>query len=124
LHNVQRGVKIIIAHSAIAHCATKIEGAAMHLTRLRQLKNLSLVDLGEMVGLDASTIHRAEKMQKSAKLSTYIACADALGVTLSDIFADDITPTERAVLEAFRRLPADQHARVLGLLELAAAQPR
>ena len=96
----------------------------MHLTRLRQLKNLSLVDLGEMVGLDASTIHRAEKMQKSAKLSTYIACADALGVTLSDIFADDITPTERAVLEAFRRLPADQHARVLGLLELAAAQPR
>jgi transcriptional regulator with XRE-family HTH domain len=124
LHIVQRRVKTIIAHSAIAHCATENEGAAMHLARFRQLKNLSLVDLGEMVGLDASTVHRAEKMQKSAKLSTYIACAEALGVTLADIFAEDMTPTERAVLEAFRRLPEEQHARVLGLLELAATQPR
>lgn len=63
----------------------------MNLTGIRRERGLTQRALGELIGIDAATINRAEKMDQTAKLATYIRCADALGVTLADLFADDRT---------------------------------
>jgi transcriptional regulator with XRE-family HTH domain len=93
----------------------------MNLAKLRNLRGLKQDQLAELIGVTQPTIHRAEAMDKSAKLSTYIACADALGVTLAEIFADDRDPVEQQVLQAVRRLGPVGQRRALALLELAEA---
>ncbi len=75
-----------------------------------------------MIGKDASTVQRAEKMHSSAKLETYQLCATALGVSLSDIFSDDLTVIERELIKAFRAFPADQRGGFVGLIEMAKAR--
>lgn len=75
-----------------------------------------------MVGVDASTIQRAETMQKSAMLDTYQRCADQLGVRLYDIFADDRAPIEAELLQIFRNIAPEKHQELLGLLRLAQAR--
>jgi hypothetical protein len=58
-------------------------------------------------------------MHPSAKLATYIAAAQALNVTLPDLFVPNRSEIEFAVAAILRRLsPADQ-ARALAMLELA-----
>ena len=97
----------------------RAQNAAMNLTRIREAKGLSQRALGEMVGVDASTINRAEKMHSSAKLHTYIMCAEALGVSLADLFADDRSALEAELIGAFRKIPASRHAELLAMLRLA-----
>lgn len=94
----------------------------MQLKRIREARGLSLQDLGDMIGMSASTLQRAETMQSTAKLETFMKCADALGVRLSDIFADDRDETEMSFLTAFRRLPPDRRELLVGMLRLAEAQ--
>lgn len=91
----------------------------MNLARIRKAQGLSLVDLGDMIGKDASTVHRAEKMDKTAKLETYQMCAAALGVTLQAIFCDDLEPVERELITAFRAVPESQRAVFVGLIAMA-----
>lgn len=91
----------------------------MNLSKIRKERNLTLKDLGEMIGMDPATVQRAETMQGTAKLSTYIKCANALGVTLEDIFCDPRDSLERELIIAFRQLSNDKKAHVLGLLRLA-----
>lgn len=93
----------------------------MRLAEIRNAKGLSQKALGEMIGRDASTINRAESMHHSAKLATYIACADVLGVRLSDIFSDNLTLPEREIIETFRSAPPDVRERLAQLLAIAAA---
>ena len=95
----------------------------MNLRAIRQAKGLRLTDLADMIGTDVSTVSRAENMHKSAMLATYIKCAEALGVTLADLFSDDRTALEQSLISAFRRVPTDKHAMLFDLLKLAEAQP-
>lgn len=97
-------------------------GCAMNLARLRKTKKLSQVALGELIGVDGSTIQRAETMHHSAKLETYQKCAEALGVTLADLFTEDLSPVERALVAAFRQIPDQQKHVVQGMVRLAAGQ--
>lgn len=94
----------------------------MRLAAIRQAKGLSQRDLADMVGTSQPTIQRAEIGHPSAKLSTYIECAAALGVTLADIFDDDRSDLERRIVEAFRALPADAQSRALGIFDLVGGQ--
>lgn len=94
-----------------------------HLARIRELRGLNQRQLGEMIGRDQSTIQRAETGHPSAKLATYVACAEALGVTLADLFAADMTPIERQLVTIFRSVPPEKHAQLLQVLELAATLP-
>lgn len=96
----------------------------MNLTRIRKLRGLSQRALAELIGVDASTIHRAEVGHESAKLATYQACADALGVTLADLFADDLSPVEREFLRLFRSIPPEKHEALRAALALAQVQPQ
>ena len=96
----------------------------MQMANIRKTQKLSQRALAEKVGVDASTIQRAEAMSDSAMLKTYKMAAQALGVTLSDLFADDRTPIENVLLDVFRRIPEDRHDELVRILELAANPPR
>lgn len=75
-----------------------------------------------MIGRDASTVHRAEKMHPTSKLETYRLCADALNVTLADLFCDDLTPVERELVKAFRATAEDQRLIYRALIDQAKAR--
>jgi transcriptional regulator with XRE-family HTH domain len=92
---------------------------SMQLSELRKSRGLSQRLLAEMVGVDQATIQRAEKMHKSAMLATYVACAKALQVSLSDIFATDRSAVETELLQVFRGIPEAKHPELLRLLRLA-----
>lgn len=92
----------------------------MNLGRIRKLKGLSLADLAAKIGKDPSTVQRAETMHKSAKLETYFHCAEALGVTISDIFCEEFTPIERELVMVFRQIPPERHAALAEVLRMAA----
>lgn len=93
----------------------------MNLARIRKAKGLSLEALGEMIGMDPSTVHRAEKMHPTAKLETYRRCAEALGVTLSDLFCAPLSPVEQELIDAFRAVPEDRRGIFRELVSLAKA---
>lgn len=82
--------------------------AGMNLATYRKAKKLSQQALAEMVGVDQSTIQRAEKMHASARLETYVKCAEALGVTLSDLFSDERSAEEALLVIAFRSSDASR----------------
>ena len=98
-----------------------MHNAHMQMANLRKLRNLSQKALGDLVGVDASTIQRAEKMADSAMLKTYKMAAQAMGVTLSDLFSDDRSATEQILLDVFRRIPPARHDELVRLLEIAAS---
>lgn len=123
LHIMQRTVNHHIARGALPQIHLQWDYATMNLTKLRNARGLSQKALGDMIGMDAATINRAEKMHSSAKLTTYIACADALGVTLEDIFGPDLSELESKIIEAFRSMPEVKRQQVAGLLDLIEAQP-
>lgn len=72
-----------------------------------------------MIDKDASTVHRAEKMHKSAMLETYLKIADVLDISLSDIFCDDLDPVERELVQAFRKVPPERRGVFSELIKLA-----
>lgn len=96
----------------------------MNLRRIRELRGLKQADLADMIGKDKSTVSRAEAMHPTAKLETYQLCAVALGITLADIFCDDITPVKRELLDMIDRLPEDKLATVSDLLKMAVGDGR
>ena len=93
----------------------------MNLARIRKSLGLSQTDLAEMIGMDTASISRAENMQKSAKLETYQLCAQALGITLADIFCDSMAPVERELILAYRASP-ESHRAFEGLIDMAKAR--
>lgn len=93
----------------------------MNLARIRKARGLSQTDLAEMIGMDTASVSRAENMHKSAKLETYQLCAEALGITLADIFCDTIAPIERELVAAYRAAP-ESHRAFEGLIDMAKAR--
>lgn len=120
---MQRPVNTHIARGALPQFHRRWDDAPMNLTKIRTARGLSQKALAEMIGMDAATINRAEKMHPSAKLTTYVACAEALGVTLEDIFGPDLSDLESRIIEAFRSMPEAKRKQVAGLLDLIEAQP-
>ena len=94
----------------------------MRLAQIRQQRGLSQRDLAEMVGLNASTVHRAEVMHPTAKLSTLVACAAALNVSLADLFDDERDQIEAELLRMFRAVPPDRRDDLWRLLRLVQQQ--
>jgi len=93
----------------------------INLANLRKLRGLSQRDLAAMIKMDAATVQRAEVGHKSAKLETYLLCAEALEITLSDIFCESITQQERELITIFRETPEEKRHRLFDLLDLAKA---
>lgn len=92
---------------------------SMNLRQIRELRGLKQADLADMLGVDKSTISRAEAMHPSAKLDTYQKCADVLNVTLADLFCDDLSPVKRELLVMIDKVPDESLGAVMQLLKMA-----
>ncbi|RJE87981.1 helix-turn-helix domain-containing protein [Paracoccus onubensis] len=90
----------------------------MNIDRIRSARGLNQEDLAEMSGLKQSTISKIENGFDGVTLRVLKKIAVALGVEVRDLFDDDRTVAERALLSAFRNLPADRQQ---GWLDLAEA---
>lgn len=123
LHIMQATVKGNLAHCEITLDARPCDHCPMNLAKIRASRDLTLEQLGEMIGLSASTVQRAEIMHHTAKLGTYSKCAAALGVTLADLFCDDRTQAEDAIIAAIRGLSDDRRDILLGMSRVVEGQP-
>lgn len=90
--------------------------APMRLAQLRKRKKLTQVELAEMSGVEQATISRIERGSDAVTLRTLRQIADALHVSVGDLFLDDRTSAEAALVQAFRALPK---ARQDGWLDIA-----
>lgn len=116
MREVNIHVKYIYAQCDFATNHPSIDNAPMNIATLRRLRGLTQTDLAEMVRLTQPTISRAEKGDDGTTLGTYRQIADALGVSLADLFTDDRTKVEAELLSAFRRLSLDRQQ---GWLDMA-----
>lgn len=89
-----------------------------NVAKFRDLKNLRQGDLAAMVGVSQPHISRIENGDEGPPLALFREIANALGVTLADLFADDRSESELALLEIFRQLP---DARKQGWIDMARA---
>jgi len=64
----------------------EIEAFGKRLRQIRESKNLSQLDLEMQSGLNRTEISRIENGQKNIEFLTIIKLADALGVTLQELF--------------------------------------
>lgn len=90
---------------------------AMRLRAIREAAGLSQKQLAEMMGVDQSTVQRAETMHASAKISTYARAAEVLEVPLEAMFNTQRDLDELLLLETFRRLPPNMRRSVLQLAQ-------
>lgn len=102
---------------AVSDDAPHTEG--MKISDLRKARSLTQIDLAEMTASTQPTISRAENMDDGATLGTYKAIAAALNVPLADLFTEDRTKVEQALLDAFRRLSPDRQRGWLDMATLA-----
>lgn len=123
MHNVHSKVKTVYSRGAFAISMHRAHHPGMKLRAIRESKGLSQAQLGELIGKNQATIQRAETMHKSAKLETYIACADALGVDLGDIFSDSRSDEEALLVIAYRSASSAARSRVLADLSEAESLP-
>jgi len=117
-----RDLNIHVKHEYLPHgfevAGRAVHHGAMNLVRYRKLRGLTQTDLAEIVGVTQPTVSRAERGDEGITLGTYRACAEALGVSLIDLLADERTAAEKLLLDAFRRLSP---ARQQGWVDLAQA---
>lgn len=75
-----------------------LEILGQRIRHFRQLRGLTLDQLGERVGVTASQLSLVENGRREAKVSLVNQLAGALDVALADLF-DDTPPSPRAALE-------------------------
>jgi transcriptional regulator with XRE-family HTH domain len=91
----------------------------MILAELRASQGISQTQLAEAIGVTQPTISRAERLSPDVTLGIYMRCAEALGVTLADLFAAGRTAEEEWLLRKWRALQEGRDKkRFLGLLQL------
>ncbi len=96
----------------------------MRLAELRKRRGWTQVELAERAGCEQPTVSRAEKGSEAVTLRQLRQLADALGVTLADLFLDDRDAAENTLVRAFRGLPPDRRQGWLDLARtLAQSQP-
>ena len=95
-----------------------------NIEQIRKSRGLNQTELGELVGITQPHISRIENGDEGPPLSLFRQIAEALGVTLADLFADDRSPAERALLESFRTLPPDRQKGWLDLARAVLSEPQ
>ena len=93
-----------------------------NLERYRELRGWSQRDLADVLGVSQPTIQRAEKEDPSAKLETYKKCADALGISLADLFSDH-SVVESELVALYRSSDPDVQERLMQIVQAAIGLP-
>ncbi len=91
---------------------------------LREAAGLTQEALAERVGVDTQTIQRVERAKVTPSLPRVFALADALEVTMSEMFEGEdvavdtspVTPDELAVLRAYRSTPGSRRSLALRVI--------
>lgn len=104
--------------------ATRLYNAAMKAAEIRKSKGLSQSELAEMVGVEQPTISRFERGNDGITLGLVREIARALEVPLSDLFEEDRTETEQALLQAFRKLSSERQRGWLDMAKTISQDPR
>lgn len=76
----------------------------MRAAQIRKQKGLSQGELADLVGVEQPTISRFERGFDGVTLRLIKQIADALGVTVADLFGDERDEAEQALLNAYRSL--------------------
>lgn len=93
-----------------------IYNVSMRAKEIRKAKGLTQVELAHMAGVEQATVSRFEKGNEGVTLGVVKKIAAALDVPMADLFANDRSDHEQALIEAFRRLPDE---RQLGWVDMA-----
>ncbi len=103
------------------HDLLRAVGTRLH--EARRARHLTQEALSELVGVDPQTVQRAEAGRVSLSLPRLKALADALGVTLADVFGDTPgvpdapwDPSEAALVALYRRIPEDRRELAMRVL--------
>lgn len=80
------------------------------LNELRLERDLSVYRLAELSGINQSTLANTFSRGTVPSIKNLEMLCDTLGITLSQFFAEDdtpmdLSPLERKVIEAYRKLP-------------------
>jgi transcriptional regulator with XRE-family HTH domain len=105
--NIHRKYKYTCGGFALFPDASNIL-CIMNIARIRKSKGLNQTDLAEMAGVTQPSISRAEKGDDGVTLGNFKQIAAALGVQVKDLFDDERTPIEQAVLDAYRNLSPER----------------
>ncbi|WP_299734698.1 helix-turn-helix transcriptional regulator [uncultured Roseobacter sp.] len=92
-----------------------------NLAAFRDLRGLNQQELAELIGVNQSTIQRAEAEHPSAKLITYKKCAAALGITLDQVFGPARSEIQQRLHDALDLVPDEHHDDVRAILNLVKA---
>lgn len=95
----------------------------MRLAEIRKKRGLTQVELADMAGCEQATVSRVENGSEAVTLRQLRQLADALGVTLADLFLDDRDAAEHTLVRAFRSLPADRRQGWIDLARTLAQSP-
>jgi transcriptional regulator with XRE-family HTH domain len=90
----------------------------MRLAEIRKKRGLTQVELADLAGCEQATVSRVERGSEAVTLRQLRQLADALRVTVADLFLDDRSAAEVMLVRAFRSLPEDRRQ---GWLDLARA---
>lgn len=95
----------------------------MSMKQIRVARGLSQRDLADLVGVDQSTIQRAEAMKDGARMEVYRMVAQALNVEIADLFTDARSPEELQILEGFRLAGARERQMMIAMASAVKALP-
>ena len=86
----------------------------------RMLRNQTLVELGEQIGLPGPNLSNIETGKRQLTVPVMQRIANALGVTVADLLRLEVgglTSEEREMIDTFREIPEPNRRLVLGVLE-------
>lgn len=95
-----------------------------NIAHYRKLRGLNQDELGDLVGVKQPHISRIENGDEGPPLRLFREIADALGVTLSDLFADRMDAAELVLIDAFRGAQEKERRMMLALATEAANHPQ
>lgn len=88
------------------------DGDMTNIAHYRKLRGMSQGDLAQMVGVSQPHISRAEKGDDGPPLRLFREIAEALGVSLADLFSDRQDQTTLMLADSFRRSD-DRHRKLI-----------
>lgn len=104
-----------------SECAT-IHGMT-NIAHYRKLRGLSQEQLAQMVGVKQPHISRIEKGDDGPPLRLFKDLAEALGVSLADLFSEKMDQASLILVDAFRAAGPQGQRMMLGMAQEAKDQP-
>ena len=98
-----------------------LKAVGLRIKTAREAKGLTQENLAALVDLSSTHISVIERVMKTVRLDTFVAIANALGVSADTLLVDVVTHSVNGLAnglpEAIRTLPPDEQKRVMKALK-------